>query len=79
MLPENAPVNKCRVAAAAIRQAGFDELNHPPYIPDLAPSDCFLFANLKRDLRGRRFVDDEEVTEVVEAWLEGKSSEFYCE
>jgi hypothetical protein len=30
---------------------------HPPYSPDLAPSDFHLFGPLKDALRGRRFAD----------------------
>ncbi len=30
-------------------------LPHPPYSPDLAPCDFFLFPHLKSLLRGRRF------------------------
>jgi hypothetical protein len=28
---------------------------HPPYSPDLAPCDFFLFQNMKLKLKGRRF------------------------
>jgi len=28
---------------------------HPPYSPDLAPSDFLLFSKLKMKLKGRRF------------------------
>ena len=32
----------------------------PPYMPDMAPSDFFLFPKIKRTLKGRRFtaIDD---------------------
>jgi hypothetical protein len=36
-------------------------LPHPPYSPDLAPSDFFLFPNLKKQLKGIHFDSDEEV------------------
>jgi hypothetical protein len=32
-------------------------LKHPPYSPDLAPSDFFLFAKIKEILKGRYFDD----------------------
>jgi len=48
---------------AAIRQCGFQQLNHPPYSPDLAPSNYFLFQVTKKFLRGKRFSSDEEVKE----------------
>ena len=36
---------------------GWTLLLHPPYSPDLAPSDPQLFGPLKDALRGRRFAD----------------------
>ena len=43
-LHDNAPVYKSRVGQTAIRECKFEQLNHPPYSPDLAPSDynCFF-------------------------------------
>ena len=35
----------------------------PPYSPDLAPADFFLFSNLKSSLKGRRFQTVEETEE----------------
>ena len=35
----------------------------PPYFPDLAPCDFFLFSRMKRDLKGKRFQNVEEVGE----------------
>jgi len=32
---------------------------HPPYSPDLAPSDFFLFPKLKMKLMGQRFQTEE--------------------
>jgi len=34
---------------------------HPPYSPDLAPSDFFLFPKLKMKFKGRRFQKLEEI------------------
>ena len=35
----------------------------PPYSPDLAPADFFLFPQLKSSLKGRRFQTIEETEE----------------
>lgn len=51
---------------------------HPPYSPDLAPSDYYLFRNLKRHLRGRRFEDDKELTQAAGASWNQRSEDF-CE
>jgi len=62
---------------AAIRQCGFQQLNHPPYSPDLAPLDYFLFRVMKKYLWGKRFSRDEEVKEAVMTWFEEQSKEFF--
>ena len=36
---------------------------HPPYSPDLAPCDFFLFPKLKLQMKGRRFDTIEEIQE----------------
>ncbi|CAH2087375.1 unnamed protein product [Euphydryas editha] len=46
---------------AKLHELSFELLPHPPYSPDLAPSDIFLFSDLKRKLlAGKKFKDDEE-------------------
>ena len=54
LLHDNAPVHRANVAQAALREAGFEELPHPPYSPDLAPSDFYLFRYLKASLEGKK-------------------------
>ena len=56
---------------------GFHCLDHPPYSPDLAPSDYHLFPGLKKQLKGRHFSSDSEVIAAAETWLDGQTSEFF--
>jgi len=77
MLHDNVPVHKAKKAQAAIAECGFQEMNHPPYSPDLAPCDYFLFRHLKKHLRERRFSSDTDVQADVTSWLEGQDSGFY--
>ena len=51
---DSPPAHKSVVAIAASRDCGF-KLLHPPYSPDLAPSDFYLFPRLKNDLSGTSF------------------------
>jgi hypothetical protein len=37
------------------------KLNHPPYLPDLAACDFWLFPKLKTALKGHRFSDIAEI------------------
>ena len=78
LLHDNAPIHKCNIVQAAIRQAGFIELNHPAYSPDIAPTDYHLFSNLKKFLRGKNFSSDDEAITTVEDYLTDLNSEFFC-
>jgi hypothetical protein len=77
LLHDNAPVRMSAKSQAAIRQCGFQQLNHPPYSPDQAPSDYFLFRIMKKFLRGKRLSSDEEVKEAVTTWFEEQSKDFF--
>ena len=57
----------------AVEQNVYELIPHPAYSPDLAPSDFFLFPNLKKDIRGLHFRSDEEVVTAVEEWVNGKN------
>lgn len=77
LLQDNAPAHTAAVAVRAIRDCGFEQLSHPPYSPDLAPSDFHLFSYLKRDMRGRHFNTNDEVKNYVENWLSEKDKNFF--
>lgn len=77
LLHDNAAVHTAGITQAAIRDCGFEQIDHPPYSPDMAPSDYYLFGNLKKDLRGRHFSDDEEVKAAVWAHFEDKPKEYF--
>ena len=40
---------------AFLRTQNIDLMSHPPYSPDLAPNDFFLFPYVKNNMRGQRF------------------------
>ena len=55
----------------------FELLLHPPYSPDMAPSDYWLFADFKRMLQEKRFGSNEEVISENEVYFEAKDKLFY--
>ena len=61
----------------ATMEVHFELLLHPPYSPDLAPSDYWLFSVLKRMLQGKRFDSNEKVISETEAHFEAKDKSFY--
>ena len=54
---DNAPSHRAALTQETIKNLGFELLDHPPYSPDLAPCDFFLFPAIKSVLRGKRFDD----------------------
>jgi transposase len=50
---------------------------HPPYSPDLAPSDYHLIGPLKDHLKGYHYETDEAVQEAVQSWLRGAGTDLY--
>ena len=74
---DNARVHTWKVAMDAVERNGYELKPHPAYSPDLAPSDFFLFPNLKKDIRGLHFRSDGEVVTAVEEWVNGKDPDFF--
>ena len=74
-LHDNAPFHQALATQKKLAYLGFQCLDHPPYSPDLAPSDYHLFPGLKKHLKGRHFFSD-SVIAAAETWLDGQLSEF---
>jgi [histone H3]-lysine36 N-dimethyltransferase SETMAR len=62
---------------AKLHELRWELLPHSPYSPDLAPSDFFLFADLKRMLAGKKFSTNEEAIAETEAFFEAKEESYY--
>lgn len=77
LLHDNAPAHTSDIASTAAEECGFALMPHPPYSPDLAPSDYYLFPNLKRHLKGERYDDDDEVVQAANEWFAQQPKEFY--
>ena len=70
---DNARPHTSRQTQDALAQLKLPALPHPAYSPDLAPSDYFLFLQLKKHLKGNHYDSDEEVVAAVRQWCREKS------
>ena len=70
LLHDNARPHTARLTQETVEHLGLEVLQHPPYSPDLAPSDYHLFGLMKKMLGGQKFGSDTEVQSVVRQWLE---------
>jgi len=78
-LRDNAPAHLALATQKKLAYLGLQCLDHPPYSPDLAPSDYHLFPGLEKQLKGRQFSSDAEVIAAAETWLDGQHSDFFFE
>jgi len=57
------------LAMGNIRDLHYELLEHPPYSPDLAPSDFYLFPKLKLFPAGQCFSLNQEMTAAVKGYF----------
>jgi len=76
---DNSPAHRTLATQNKLAYLGFHCLEHPPYSPDLSPSDYHPFPGLKKQLKVRHFSSDAEFIAAEETWLDGKPSDFFFE
>ena len=76
---DNARPHTSLETRTALDRLGLRTLPHPPYSPDLAPSDFFLFPKLKDYLKGNRYETDEDVKNAVLSWCRDKTADFFAD
>ena len=75
LLQGNAPAHTSQVAMTAATECGFEVFPHPPYSPNMSPSDFYLFPKLKSNLRGTQFGSNEGVIAAVNEYLEDQKKD----
>ena len=62
---DNCRVHNSIASVERIKEAGFKRTPHPPYSPDIAPSDFFLFGYTKQKLKGCGFAERDDLLEKI--------------
>ena len=62
---DNAPCHTAGKVIEFLHRNKMQTVPNPPYSPNLAPCDFFLFPTLKRPLSGRRFYNDNELMQAI--------------
>ncbi|UYV77494.1 hypothetical protein LAZ67_15001263 [Cordylochernes scorpioides] len=60
-----------------IKDLGWELLPHPPYSPDLAPSDYHLFTSLGHALKNQEFSNSDILRKWLVDWFDSKGIEFF--
>ena len=55
----------------------WEVLPHPPYSPDIAPSDFHLFRSMTHGLADQRFHSYEEAKKCIDSWITSKDMWFF--
>jgi len=80
MQQDNAPAHRSRIAKRKFDDLdGIEALPHPPYSPDLAPSDYHLFRSMAHFFSGKSFNTIAEVEIGVQEFFSSKPTEWYRE
>jgi len=75
---DNAKPHVADLVKRKLKALNWEVLPHPPYSPDLAPSDYHLFLSLSNSLRGRNFQNEETLNQHLDQFFKSKPPEFYA-
>ena len=78
LLHDNARPHAANRTQDLIASFGWEQFVHPPYSPNIAPSDYHVFLHLKNHL-GDQHHDDDSVKTTVLQWLSHQTANFYDE
>jgi histone-lysine N-methyltransferase SETMAR len=76
MLHDNGRPQTATAMQDLIMTFGWEQFDHPPYSPGLAPNDFHVFLHLQTFLVGRQFHDDIEV-KAINMWFASQAASFY--
>ena len=68
---DNATAHTAASTLDYLQENGVQLVTHPPYSPDLAPCDFFLFPLVKKQLKGKAFETIEDARGIVEGVISG--------
>ena len=74
---DNATPHTSWATRQKLLRLGWEVMLHPPYSPDLEPSDYYLFRSLQNTLNGKIFNDDEVVKSHLVQFFDDKDQKFY--
>ena len=74
---DNATPHTSLATRQKLLRLDWEVMLHPPYSPDLAPSDYYLFRSLQNSLNGKTLNDNKAVKSHLVQFFADKSQKFY--
>lgn len=78
LLHDNARPHVSKETRRKINELGWEVLPHPPYSPDLAPSDYHLFRSLSNHLMNKKYDDFNHLKNDISSFFSKKTPDFYA-
>lgn len=78
LLHDNARPHVAKKTSQKLADLNIEILKHPPYSPDLSPTDYYLFKHLNHFLDQKIFTDPEDVKSIISDFIDSKNPEFYA-
>ncbi|KAG5316905.1 MOS1T transposase, partial [Pseudoatta argentina] len=66
-----------KVVKTYLETLKWEVLLHPPYSPDVAPSDYHLFRSMAHGLADQHFRSYEEIKNWINSWIASKDNQFF--
>ncbi|KAG5305532.1 SETMR methyltransferase, partial [Acromyrmex insinuator] len=76
---DNARSHTSLMTRQKLRELGWEVLMHPPYSPDLAPSDYHLFRSLQNSLDEKTLADERAAENHLKKFFADKPQKFYTD
>ncbi|KAG5311344.1 MOS1T transposase, partial [Pseudoatta argentina] len=77
LLHDNARPHVAKPVKTYLETLKWEVLPHPPYSPDMAPSDFHLLRSMAHGLADRRFHSYEEAQKWIDSWIASKDMSFF--
>lgn len=77
LLHDNARPHVAIKTRDKLKEVGWEILPHPPYSPDISPTDYHLFRSLSNFLANQHFTNDNDVRIELDRFFASKNSDFY--
>ena len=74
---DNAQPHVAKPVKTYLETLKWEVLPHPPYSPDIAPSDYYLFRSIAHGLADRQFRSYEDIKKWLDSWITSKDEHFY--
>jgi [histone H3]-lysine36 N-dimethyltransferase SETMAR len=78
LLHDNARPHVSIIVRQKLHELGYETLDHPPYSPDLSPTDYHLFKYLDNFFRKKTFKSHDDIKNDFEEFIASRTPEFYA-